>query len=61
MNKKIKVFYNENQNVEKNSSFSPSAGKPKKFVESIKDFDYIEIVKDFQPFSRNDFYLVHVS
>jgi acetoin utilization deacetylase AcuC-like enzyme len=59
MNKKIKVFYNENQNVEKNSSFSPSAGKPKKFVESIKDFDYIEIVKDFQPFSRNDFYLGH--
>jgi len=59
MNKQIKIFYNEKQNVEKNSSLSPSAGKPKKFIEAVKDFDYVEIENNFQPLSRKDFYLAH--
>lgn len=59
MNKKIKVFYNDKQNVANNISFSPSAGKPKRFVEEIKNFDYVEMVNNFEPYSRNDFYLGH--
>lgn len=59
MSKKIKVFYNDKQNVANNISFSPSAGKPKRFVEEIKSFDFVEMVNDFHPYSRNDFYLGH--
>ncbi len=56
---RLKVFYNENQNVTDNNSISPSAGKPKLFIDEIKSFPEVEIISDWLPLTREDFYLVH--
>lgn len=64
-NKKLRVFYNENQVVENNQSFSPSAGKPKLLIEELQKpentelFSQIELYSDFEPLKREDFYLAH--
>ncbi|GAB4420599.1 MAG: hypothetical protein OHK0056_31230 [Bacteriovoracaceae bacterium] len=47
----MKIFYRSEQNAKTNKSFSPSAGKPKLFVERAMDLfgDKIEVVDDFEP------------
>jgi acetoin utilization deacetylase AcuC-like enzyme len=59
MQSTLKVFYNENQNVVNNDSFSPSAGKPKLVVERFKSYPSVEIVSDWLPLTRNDLYQAH--
>lgn len=57
----MKVFYTEKQNVEKNESFSPSAGKPAKVVESwglMNGVPSIEIHEP-TPCSLGDLALAH--
>jgi len=53
------VFCNDHQSVSANESFSPSAGKPKLFVDRIRDRYPVEIVSDWKPLERSDFYLAH--
>lgn len=55
----MKVVYRPEQTAQGNQSFSPSAGKPALFVDLIKDKPGIEIFSDWEPVSREDFYLVH--
>lgn len=55
----MKVFYNHNQSVSQNNSFSPSAGKPYLFVKKIKTNSLIDIVSNWQPISIEDIYLAH--
>jgi hypothetical protein len=57
MNKKIKIFYNDKQNVENVNNFFSSTGNLNQFIEAIKNFDYVEIINNFQKFSKNDFSL----
>lgn len=67
---KLKIFYREEQTVEKMAtdnlfgypSLSPSAKKPRLVVEDYLSSIYsdkIEIVKDWEPINKKDFYLVH--
>lgn len=55
----IAVFYRPEQNVPDNESFSPSAGKPRKFVERIQGHPGIEIRSDWVPLTRADLYTSH--
>lgn len=53
------ILYNERQNAPHNESFSPSAGKPKLFIDRIKAKYPVTIHSDWQPLERSDFYLAH--
>jgi acetoin utilization deacetylase AcuC-like enzyme len=56
----MKVFYNPNQQVNDNSSFSPSAGKPAKVAEQYKKlYPKVQIVSDFKPVSFAQLALAH--
>jgi len=59
MKAKLKVFYSENQQVDTNSSFSPSAGKPKKVLEDWKKHNLPIKVIEPSPLSRSDLALAH--
>jgi acetoin utilization deacetylase AcuC-like enzyme len=59
MGNTLKVFYNENQNVANNDSFSPSAGKPKLVVERFKGYPRVEIISDWPPLTRSELYQAH--
>lgn len=56
----MKTFYRPEMNVSSNSSYSPSAGKPKAFIEHLlnKGFD-INLVDDFVSVSIPDLALAH--
>ena len=55
----IKVFYDRRQSVEKNKSFSPSAGKPQLVVDSWLNRGLNISIERVLPVDREDFYLVH--
>lgn len=60
----IKTFYNSKQVLEKDNlkNFSKSPLKPKLLLEFLKKnnlLDFFEIVDDFVPFEREDFYIAH--
>lgn len=54
----IKVFYNEKQTAKKNSSFSPSATKPRLVLDAWQQQFPIKVVKS-NASTREDFYLAH--
>ncbi len=54
----MKVFYDERQVVENNPSISPSAGKPKKVMESWKEIVSVETMP-VSPVTKEDLKLVH--
>jgi acetoin utilization deacetylase AcuC-like enzyme len=59
-NKKVKVFYNPKQQVDDNSSFSPSAGKPAKVASEYKKlYCDVSFVSDFRPASFAQLALAH--
>ena len=56
----LKVFYNHNQATEAETSFSPSARKPKLLVEQWQERGKeIEVISDFKPVTREQYYRVH--
>tara|TARA_R100001244_G_scaffold25113_2_gene25328 strand:+ start:4552 stop:5463 length:912 start_codon:yes stop_codon:yes gene_type:complete len=56
----LKVFYNENQATTAETSFSPSAKKPKVLVEQwLEQKQSIEVVSDFDPVTVEQFCAVH--
>ena len=55
----IPVFHRPEQSVRDNESFSPSAGKPERFVARIRSDPHVRIVEDWQPLRRGDLYLAH--
>lgn len=56
----MKTFFRPEMNVKGNNSSSPSAGKPKKFIEYLLKHKLpLELVENFEPLARSDFYLAH--
>jgi acetoin utilization deacetylase AcuC-like enzyme len=55
----LKIYFNDNQNVEENNSLSPSAGKPKLFVDEVKSLAGVSVVSAFEPVTRDQLKLVH--
>lgn len=55
----IPVFHRPEQSVLDNDSFSPSAGKPERFVARIRSDPRVRIIDDWQPLRRGDLYLAH--
>lgn len=55
----MKIFYRDEQTAKKNSSFSPSAGKPALVVESWKRSHPDAQVVSFEPVTRAELYKVH--
>lgn len=56
----MKVFYNKKQSTDKNPSASPSAGKPALLIDYwLKEGFPIEIIPDFEPTTREQFYRAH--
>lgn len=56
----MKVFYSPNQATEAETTFSPSARKPKVLVEQWQQKGkVIEVVSDFEPVTRQQYYRVH--
>jgi len=56
----LKVFYNQNQATEAETSFSPSAKKPKILVEQwLSQGQPIDLVSLFDPVTREQFYRAH--
>jgi acetoin utilization deacetylase AcuC-like enzyme len=57
---KLKVFYNENQSTDANTSFSPSARKPGILVKQWVDNNLpVEVVSNFLPVTKEQFYRAH--
>jgi len=56
---KLKVFYNTNQSVKDNNSFSPSAGKPALIATEFAKNPNVEIVSQFQPLSLDELCVAH--
>jgi len=57
---KLKVFFNEKQATEAQTSFSPSAKKPKILVEQwLETGQPIEVISDFEPATMEQFYRAH--
>jgi acetoin utilization deacetylase AcuC-like enzyme len=54
-----KVFFDERQNVTGNNSFSPSAEKPAKVVESWKKLDIPFEIRSFAPLTIDEICLAH--
>jgi acetoin utilization deacetylase AcuC-like enzyme len=57
--KKIKVFYDDRQTAEGCESFSPSAGKPVKVVESWKALDLPIEITSFRPLTAEEIAVAH--
>ena len=57
--KRLYVYYRKSQNAKRNSSFSPSAGKPAKAVASWKTLDPDIQIVSFEPVSREQLCKVH--
>lgn len=56
----MKTFYRPEMNVTENDSFSPSAGKPKAFIEFLKVRGHkLDVVSDFGPASMVELKLAH--
>lgn len=55
----LKVFYDERQTVNTNSSFSPSAGKPAKVLESWHKLGIPFEVSSFEPLTIDEMALAH--
>lgn len=56
----MKTFYRPEMNVSKNQSFSPSAGKPKAFIEYLeKNGINLNLISDFVPVTFQDLELAH--
>lgn len=55
----MKVFYRDEQTAKRNSSFSPSAGKPAKALESWRKLDPAVEVISFEAATREQLYKVH--
>lgn len=55
----MRVFFNKNQNVSQNDSFSPSAGKPKQVYESWKKLGIPFQLGKVLPVTREQLYQVH--
>ncbi len=55
----MKTFYRVEQTAKHNSSFSPSAGKPAKALDSWKKLDSTIETISFKPATREQFYKVH--
>jgi acetoin utilization deacetylase AcuC-like enzyme len=55
----MKVFYDERQSVEANNSFSPSAGKPAKVLESWRKLNIPFQVCSFEPLTADEIALAH--
>ncbi len=58
-NNQMKVYYRSEQNVDCNNSYSPSAQKPRIFVEALVGSNDTEIFGEWNPVTREDFYLIH--
>lgn len=56
---KLKVFYNENQSVKDNPSFSPSAGKPALVAELFSQNPKVSIESNFLPLTRDQIKICH--
>lgn len=56
---KLPVFYNDNQTVRDNVSFSQSARKPEQFVARHRDNSKVEIISDWQPLTPDELASVH--
>jgi acetoin utilization deacetylase AcuC-like enzyme len=61
---KIKTFYSDNQVLKNNTNlnYSKSPAKPKLLIEYLETHGLIqnfELIKDFEPFSKKDFYIAH--
>lgn len=49
----MKTFFKAEMNAENNSSFSPSAGKPKQFIDFLLNHNIpLDIEGDFEPFAN---------
>ena len=57
--KKLKTFYDDRQSVEKNNSFSPSAGKPAKLIEQLTNKKIPVEITSFEPCTKEDLKLIH--
>lgn len=57
--KKISVYYDERQSAKMNTSFSPSAGKPKLVLESWQEKGYPIVVKPFEKLTRKEIAAAH--
>lgn len=56
----MKTFYCPEMNVSRNSSFSPSAGKPRELITYLKMNNVpLELDSDFEPLTREDLSLAH--
>jgi acetoin utilization deacetylase AcuC-like enzyme len=56
----MKTFFRPEMNVQGNSSFSPSAGKPKQFIEYLLQYNIkVDIDETFSPLVRQDLSLAH--
>jgi acetoin utilization deacetylase AcuC-like enzyme len=56
----MKTFYRDEMNVDYLDSFSPSAGKPKQFVEYLKRRGIeMELIRDFLPMLEKDLAIAH--
>lgn len=53
------IFYRDEMSVAGSDSFSPSAGKPRAFVEMARKVFPSVTVESFDPVTREDLYLVH--
>jgi acetoin utilization deacetylase AcuC-like enzyme len=56
---KLPTFYNRRQSVEKNDSFSPSAGKPEKLIDHLKALNIPIDIVGFDACTTDDLKLVH--
>jgi acetoin utilization deacetylase AcuC-like enzyme len=57
--KGLHIFYSENQQVDSNSSFSPSAGKPAKVLKDWKKNKVPMIIHEPRPLNRAELCLAH--
>ena len=59
MKQEITVFYDPRQSISDVNSFSPSAGKPARFMEALKSQAICHDIMPVVPATREDLYLVH--
>ncbi len=57
----LKVFYNSNQSVKDNISYSPSAGKPALVADLFSKNSKVEMVSSFKPLTRKQLKIAHDS
>ena len=59
MKQEITVFYDPRQSISDVNSFSPSAGKPARFMEALQSQAICHDIMPVVPATREDLYLVH--